>query len=226
MSRFVNFLNELSSNYGMGITAVDLDECLFKTFSKIYVINDETGKIVEKLNNQEFNTYKIQDGFSFDFREFRNAKMFRETSIPIPQTVNRIKRIFKNIDIRNSKVIFLTARSDFDDKNEFLNTFRDYDIPIDKIYVERVGNMKTGTIAEKKEKVILKYLSTGLYRRVRLIDDDLQNLKKFLSIENKIPQNIINKVKKKYNITKKESIKPIEFYALLVKKDGSILRIK
>lgn len=224
MSRFENYLTELSSEYGKGITFIDIDETIFKTFAKIYVMVN--GAIVKKLDNQTFNTYELQPGESFDFREFVDAKTFRKTSIPIPKTINRIKRMFKNINTRGSKVVFLTARSDFDDKNEFLQTFREHGIPIDNIYVERAGNVKTGTTSQKKENIVLKYLATGLYRRVRLIDDDMANIKGFLSIEKKLPQNIINKVKDKYRITGEENIKPIEFYGLLVKDNGSLKRVK
>lgn len=58
------------------------------------------------------------------------------------------------------------------------------------------------------------------------MDDDIANIKEFLAIEKKLPSSIINKVRDKYGITGEESIKPIEFYGLLVKKDGSLLRIK
>jgi len=224
MSRFKKFINELSSEYGKGITFVDIDETIFKTFAKIYVIVN--GAIVKKLDNQTFNTYELQPGESYDFREFIDAKTFRKTSIPIPKTINRIKRMFKNINIRGSKVVFLTARSDFDNKDEFLQTFREHGIPIDNIYVERAGNVKTGTTSQKKENIVLKYLATGLYRRVRLIDDDMANIKGFLSIESKLPQNTINKVKERYGIEGEESIKPIEFYGLLVKDNGSLKRIQ
>jgi len=223
MSRFNKYLNELSSEYGAGITFVDVDDTIFKTFAKIYVIFN--GVVVKKLSNQEFNTYTLKDGEEFDFREFRDAKTFRKTSIPIDKTIKRIKRMFLNIKKRDSKIILLTARSDFDDKNEFLNTFRDYGIPIDNMYVERAGN-KEGIIAELKKKIILKYLSTGLYRRVRLIDDDMANIKGFLSIEKSIPNDIINKVKEKYGINKKENIPVIEFFGLLVQANGSLKRIK
>jgi len=224
MSRFEKFINELSSQYGAGITFIDIDETIFKTFAKIYVMVN--GAVVKKLDNQTFNTYVLQPGESYDFREFRDAKTFRKTSIPIPKTINRIKRMFKNINIRESKVVFLTARSDFLDKETFLNTFRDHGIPIDKIYVERAGNIKTGTVAEIKARIVIKYLSTGLYRRVRLIDDDVANVKGFIAIEKKLPKEIIDKVKEKYGITGEESIKPIEFYGLLVKDNGSLKRIK
>ena len=222
MSRFENYLVELTSKYGAGITFIDIDDTLFHTFAKIYVMVN--GAIVRKLDNQTFNTYELQPGESFDFREFRNAETFRKTSIPIPKTINRIKRMFKNINTRESKVVFLTARSDFKDKNEFLNTFRDHGIPIDNIYVERAGNIKTGTIAEIKAKIVIKYLSTGLYRRVRLIDDDMANIKGFLAIEKKLSKDIINKVKERYGITGKENIKPIEFYGLKVLQNGSLKR--
>jgi hypothetical protein len=43
--KFKNFLNELSSIYGKGITFVDIDETIFRTFAKIYVIDKETKEI-------------------------------------------------------------------------------------------------------------------------------------------------------------------------------------
>lgn len=242
MTRYKNFINELSSIYGKGITFIDIDETIFRTFAKIYVIDKETKEIKLKLNNQEFNTYKLKDDEEFDFREFENAKIFNETSIPIEKTINRIKRMFQNIDKRGSKVILLTARSDFDDKETFLDTFRKIGIPIDSIYVERVGNFGANpaiykniiraygmpkSIADSKEKVIMNYISTGEYRRVRLVDDNLDNLKQFLKIEKNISKSIVQKVKTIHKIVDdNESIKPIEFYALQVMENGTLKRIK
>jgi hypothetical protein len=221
--RLQQYINELASEYGKGITFIDIDETLFKTFAKILVIKNN--KTIKELNNQEFNTYELQDGESFDFHQFENAKLFKETSIPIPQTIKRVKRMLKNIDIRGSKIIFLTARSDFDNKHEFLQTFRDNGIDIDKIYVERVGNKKTGTVAEKKKQVVLKYLKTGLYRRCRLIDDDMANIKTFIKIEKDLPQSIINKVKDHHNIPENENFPVVSFYGLLVKSAGNLKKI-
>jgi len=224
--RLRGFLNELASEYGAGITMIDLDECLFHTFAMIYVL--ENGKIVEKLNNQEFNTYKLKSGQSWDFREFRSAEMFNKTSIPIPQTVKRIKRMLKGIKStrKDSRIIFLTARSDFDNKDIFLDTFRKHGISVDDIYVERAGNDKSGTVAEIKKKVVLRYLRSGQYRRCRMLDDDITNIKEFLKIEKELPEDIINKVKIKYNIPESEDFPVIQFFGLLVKKDGSLSRIK
>jgi len=225
MSRFFSYINELSSIYGKGITFIDIDETIFKTFAKIYVLDKETGKLKRKLNNQEFNTYKLQDDEIFDFREFRSADLFNKTSVPIEKTIKRIKRMFQNINKRGSRVILLTARADFDNKETFLDTFRKIGIPIDNIYVERAGNMKTGTVSSNKEKIIKKYLSTGEYRRVRLIDDDIKNVKTFLKLKNKLPPAIIDKVRSIHHIEGEESIDPIEFYGLLVQSNGSLKKI-
>jgi len=217
-------LNELKSEFGSGISFIDIDETLFKTFSLIYVMKDD--KIIRKLNNQEFNTYELQPDESFDFREFRDAKHFRETSIPLPQTINRVKRMLQNIHIRGSKIIFLTARADFDDKHTFLQTFRDYGIDIDRVYVERAGNLKTGTIAQRKKRIVMKYINTGNYRRVRMIDDNLANIKKFLSLKDEIQEETLNRVREKHNIPEGEDFPVISFYGLLVTPSGKLQEIK
>ena len=71
--RLKRFVNELSSIYGSGITFIDIDETIFKTFATIKVLKH--GQVIKKLTNQEFNTYELQDAESFDFGEFRNAEM-------------------------------------------------------------------------------------------------------------------------------------------------------
>lgn len=222
--RLRGFINELASNYGKGITFIDIDETIFQTKALIYVMDGT--KVVKKLTNQEFNGYQLDDGQHFDFREFADAELFSHSSTPIPAVVNRIKRMFKNIDARGSKVVLLTARADFDNKEIFLQTFRNVGIPIDDIYVERTGNMKTGTTSQRKEKTVLKYIKDGDYRRVRLIDDDMNNIKGFLKTVNNLPQSIIDKVKKKHGITGEESIKPIEAYALHIDHSGKLRRIQ
>jgi len=222
--RFDDFLNELKSIYGKGITFIDIDNTLFKTFAKIKVIDDKSGKIIKELDNQEFNTFILPPDTHYDFAEFKNAELFNKTSIPIPKTIDRIKRMFVNISERKSKVVFLTARSNLDNKELFLETFRKYGIPIDNIYVERAGNLK-GTVSSNKKVIVLKYIATGEYRRVRLIDDDMKNLKEFLKLQNTLPESLINKIKKKYNITEVETIPVVEFFALQALPNGSLRRV-
>lgn len=228
--KFKQYLNELASDYGAGVTFVDIDECIFNTFAKILVRDKETKKIIRELDNQEFNSYQLKDTEEYDFIQFGSAKIFHDTSIPIPKTINRIKKMLKNIDANksNSKIVFLTARSDFDDKKLFLKTFEKYGIKMDKptVYVERSGNLKTGTIPERKKKIMMKYIETGLYRRVRLLDDHKPNVDILLELEKEIPQKIIDKIKKNFNIPEDEKFPVIQFFPLLVNPDGSLKRIK
>jgi hypothetical protein len=214
------------SKNGYGITFIDLDETLFRTFAKINVLKE--GKVIRKLSNQDFNAYKLGEGESFEFSEFEDAKLFNETSIPIEKTISRIKRMIQRIKETKSfsRIIVLTARPDFLDKETFLQSFKNQGIDVnDKnvFYIERAGNIKIGTIAEKKRNIVLKYLKTGIYRKCRMIDDDLANLKSFLDLEKNLPEEIIEKTRKEYALRIEE--KPITFYALRVDEKGNLERL-
>jgi hypothetical protein len=225
MSKFIGYLNEQKSKYGDGISFIDLDETLFYTKAKIHVIDKNTGELITKLDNQQFNSYKLKDNEKFNFDEFRDAKLFRATSDPITPMVDRIKRMIKMLkqNERGSKIIFLTARSDFDNKQEFLNTFRDLGIDVDfkpTVYIERSGNLKTGTVPQKKEQIILKYLKEAPYRRVRMIDDHMKNVTQFMSIVNKIPASILSNIRKSHNIPDGEPV--MTFYGLHIDQNGKL----
>ena len=182
MKTFKQFLDEAA---GKGLTIFDIDDTLFHTDAKVYVKKDD--KVVNTLDNQEFNTYKLKNGEEFDFGEFKSAKLFQQTSTPIGKMIKRAKAIIKKAIPKGSKVIMATARSDFDDRDTFLDTFRAHGIDIDKIYVERAGNLGLGSPAKNKKVVFQKYLKTGLYKRIRLFDDSKQNLNSFMSLAKKYP---------------------------------------
>ena len=170
---------------GKGLTIFDIDETMFKTKALVLVVKD--GKTIKKLNNQEFNKYKLKAGEKFDFGQFTNAKIFNQTSTPIARMINKVKAILKNATKAGSKVIIVTARPDFDDRELFLDTFRNQGIDIDKIYVERAGNLGSGPAAENKKVIFRKYLDKGIFKRIRLFDDAKSNLKAFLSLQNDYP---------------------------------------
>lgn len=221
--RLRTFLNEFSREKDFGtLVAIDIDETIFNTFAEIKVIKN--GKVVKSLNNQEFNTYKLQDGESFDFGEFRSAELFNKTSIPIPKTVKRIKRMLSSVMRGRPDIILLTARADFDDKETFLNTFRKHGIPIDQMYVERTGNQKTGTTDERKKKTLMKYLMTGKYTDVKLLDDDLRNVTSFAKMGKSLPQEVYDKVRQKNGLPKDEMV-TIHFMPLLVDDSGNLKRV-
>ena len=169
----------------MGLTIFDIDDTLFHTTAKIKVMKD--GQEVHSLTNQQFNNYQLKPGEQFDFGEFRDAKKFAQESEPIKPMINTLKRILQRAS--NTKVIMLTARADFDDKNTFLDKFQQHGIDMSRIHVHRAGNLPgDDPPAIKKAIWVRKYLNTGKYNRVNLIDDSMANLKVFKSLESEYPQ--------------------------------------
>lgn len=201
MISFKSFITEQTR--GKGLTIFDIDETLFQTQALVKVIKD--GKVVRSLDNQEFNTYKLKAGETFDFGEFRSAEVFSKTSQPIDKMIQKAKAIIKNAAAAGSKVIIVTARADFDDKKKFLETFRRYGIDIDNVYVERAGNLNLGSSAKNKRFIFHKYLRGGKYERVRFFDDAMSNITMFKALAKKYPN--------------------VKFEAYHVKHDGSIRKV-
>ena len=204
MKNFKEYLNEQYKNGGL--TIFDIDDTLFHTTAKIGVVKD--GKKIKDLSNQEFNNYKLKDGETFDFDQFKDAVKFNAESKPIGKMLDKAKIILKNSQKNPfSKVIIVTARSDFDDKEIFLDTFRKHGLDIDKIRVERAGKIgDIHDVAFKKVVIIRNYLLTKQFARVRLFDDSMSNLRAFLKMKNDFPN--------------------VSFEAYFAKPDGSVNVIK
>ena len=201
MKNFKTFLLEAQ---GKGLTIFDIDETMFITKAKVKVVKN--GKVIKKLDNQQFNTYKKKAGEEYDFGEFKDAKVFNRTSTPIARMINKVKAILKNAVKKGSRVIIVTARPNFDNKKLFLDTFRKQGIDIDKIYVERAGNLGGGPAADNKKVIFKKYLDQKIYKRIRLFDDAMSNLKMFLSLQKDYPD--------------------VSFEAFLAKENGSVSRVR
>jgi hypothetical protein len=201
MLNFKSFIVEQTR--GKGLTVFDIDETLFQTKAMVKIMKD--GKVVRSIDNQEYNMYKLKPGESYDYGEFRNAEVFQKTSVPITKMIQKAKAIIKNASASGSKVIIVTARANFDDKKKFLDTFRKYGIDIDKVYVERAGNLNLGSSAKNKRFIFHKYLRGGKYERVRFFDDAMPNLIMFNSLKKKYPD--------------------ISFEAYHVMHDGSIRKV-
>lgn len=209
---------------GKRIIFLDIDETLFRTFAKVHIIKN--GKTIKKINNKEFNSYKLQEGESFKFEEFKNGKLFQETSQPIIPSIRKTKEIIEKTKTQenvDTKIILLTAREDFYDKENFLDTFRKQGIDVDNknlVYIERSGNIQKGSVSEKKKQTILKYLETGKYTKCRIVDDDINNIKALEEIANNLSEEIIKKIVRINNIKKGEVI--INFKGFQVQKDESV----
>ena len=163
----------------------DIDDTLMHTTAKIKVVKD--GQVIRDLTNQDFNNYQLQPGEEFDFGEFRSAEKFRQESKPIVPMVKKLKAILSHAG--NAKVIMLTARADFDDKDTFLQTFHDLGIDMKRVHVHRAGNLPgNDPPAYKKAVWVRKYLDTKQYGHVRLYDDSMSNLRVFKELKKEYPQ--------------------------------------
>ena len=171
----------MDSKSKIDLSIFDIDETLFHTKAKVQVLKD--GKINKILDNQQFNSYKLKNGESFDYGQFKSAKIFKETSTPITKIIKKAKRIIHYAIRSGAKVIIVTARQDMDDKKLFKEAFEAQGIDIGKVYVERAGNIGKKTASANKVVIFKKYLDTVLYARVRLFDDDKNNLKAFMSLQ-------------------------------------------
>jgi hypothetical protein len=158
------------------ISFFDIDETVFNTFAKIIVKDKNTGKEITQLNNQEFNSYKLKDSEEFDFRQFGDAKIFKDTSKVINSVMKRIKEVFSD---KSTMIVFLTARADFNSNALFKDTFREYGLKVNdtRIRFELTGNLKMGTIPQKKKYVMKKFLDKFKPQEVAIYDDHMDNVK-------------------------------------------------
>jgi hypothetical protein len=181
MQKFSAFKSESHGN----LSVWDIDETLFQTKALVHVMR--AGKRVQSLTNKEYNTYKLKKGETYDFSEFKDAKLFNRTSVPIQRAIDKAAKTLKAYaNLPNSKVIVLTARSDFDDPHTFLNTFEKYGLNMRNVHVHRAGNLGLPA-AEAKRIYIKQYLDTGKFKSVSLFDDDVRNLDVFLSLKKEYP---------------------------------------
>jgi predicted chitinase/FMN phosphatase YigB (HAD superfamily) len=163
------------------LVVFDIDDTLVHTQTKVHVVKD--GTVVKSLNSHDFTHYKLQPGESFDFEDFRNAKDFFEKSKPIIPMMNQLKRDIST----GNKVVMVTARADFDDKELFLDTFRKYGVDIDKVHVYRAGNSKQGTTEERKKQIIDSLLNKDNYTKAIMYDDAKPNLHTFIELKKDHP---------------------------------------
>ena len=197
-----NFNTFSEATGGQGLTIFDIDKTLFTTDTKVHIKKD--GKIIKTLTG--FEKYTLKKGEEFDFGDFKSSKIFAQTASPIGRMIKKAKAIIKNATKAGSRVIFVTARADMDDKKLFINTFKAHGLDMSQVYVERAGNLGVMDTAKNKQTVFKKYLDSGKYSRVRMFDDAIANLKGLLSLKDDYPD--------------------ITFEAWLVSRDGRISKVR
>ena len=71
----------------IGLTIFDIDETLFHTKAKVQVSKE--GKIVKVLDNQQYNSYRLKKGESFNYGQFKSCLLYTS---PSPRD-NRVSRM-------------------------------------------------------------------------------------------------------------------------------------
>jgi GNAT superfamily N-acetyltransferase len=160
----------------------DIDDTLVNTDTRVNVVQD--GRVIKQLNSHDFTHYKLAPGESFDFGAFKDAREFFTKAKPIPGMIKQLK----NDIATGNRVIMLTARSDFNDRDVFLDTFRRFGIDMDKVHVYRAGNLAIKAATEEKKKIILKHLlGKEHFDKLIMYDDSVPNLNAFLSLKQEYP---------------------------------------
>lgn len=206
MKKFKDYIAEEKSYEKGTLTIFDIDDTLFHTTAKINVVKD--GKVVRELSNQEFNTYKLGAGEEFDFSQFKDAEKFNRESTPIKKMFDKARNILRSTERHpNNRVVIITARTNLDDRETFLDTFRKHGLDVDKIRIERAGNIGGGLFpAEQKAIIIRNILKTKQFSKVKMFDDSISNLAKFLKLKNEFDV--------------------VKFEAFLADKKGSVVKVK
>ena len=160
----------------------DIDDTLVNTDTRVNVVRN--GKIIKQLNSHDFTHYRLQPGEEFDFGAFKDAREFFTKARPIPGMIKQLKQ-----DIATgNRVIMLTARSDFNDRDIFLDTFRRFGIDMDRVHVYRAGNLAIKAATEEKKKIILRHLlGKEHFDKLIMYDDSVPNLNAFLSLKQEYP---------------------------------------
>lgn len=162
------------------VHAYDVDETLFSHGKKgkpnVQVhVKDASGKRVQSLSNQEFNTHKLQKGHSYDFSEFQSAKKFGETSSPNKKVIKHLQKKVK----RGENVHLITARSKFDDPKEFHGHLKKHGIDVPLHNIHYTGGMKGGDIGNKKVAVANAIAKQSGTKNIHMYDDAAKVHKSF-----------------------------------------------
>jgi GNAT superfamily N-acetyltransferase len=160
----------------------DIDDTLVTTNTRVGVVRN--GKTVKTLDSHEFTLYKKQPGEEFDFGAFRDAEDFFKHAQPIAPMIEQLK----NDIATGNKVVMVTARSDFNNKEIFLKTFEQWHIDMNKVHVYRAGNDQDPVpIDEKKARIIRRLLTGYPYNKAIMYDDSKPNLESFLKLHQEYP---------------------------------------
>ena len=171
---YIEFVNELMIHGKSSdkVLVFDVDDTLIKSNAKVYV--RKNGKIIKKLNTQEYNTYKPKPNEEFTYEEFGDLNKMLEADItPYFKTMEREYNKGVHISI-------LTARANKKLIHEFFIQKSNIDINPKLIFT--VGDdMSDLSVSEKKAKCIRTLVEYG-YKTLIFFDDNVENLNEVKSM--------------------------------------------
>lgn len=155
----------------------DMDETLYgHDHSKVRVhVNDKSGKRVQSLSNQQFNTHKLDKdkGHKYDFSEFGSSKTFQKSAKPLKKMIKHMKRQ----KARGYDTHIVTARADFDDKKHLAKQLNKHGVNItpkkdgSHTHLHRSGNEEGSDVGKKKQRVLSRLSKRHGYKKIHMYDD-------------------------------------------------------
>lgn len=166
------------------LSIFDIDDTLFRTQATVHIEKD--GKIIKSMSSHAYANYKMGPGEKINYSDFRSSETFAKSAQPVKLVFNTVKRMMDRMRGEHQRFIIVTARSDFDNKELFLDTFRKYGFDIDRSHVYRAGNIDMPSALAKKQ-IIARELQKHPYYNVRFFDDSTENLDAFLDLTHFFP---------------------------------------
>lgn len=155
----------------------DVDDTLIHTTANIWVMKN--GKHIKTITNQDYNTYKLKPGETFDYREFDDPKILSK------ETFTKYWETLKREYHKGTHISILTARGDTD---MIRNFFLQNGIDIKKELVFAIGDDRLGvhgSIQERKSQVIRHLYRLG-YSTIIFFDDNEENLRAAKQLEKRM----------------------------------------
>lgn len=177
---FKQFLNEYKQENKCYI--FDVDNTILTTDSKIYVLSN--GEVEKSLTPEEFNTYKLEKGQSFNFDDFRSSEVLHNTGKKTPywkiaQNVNdSIKR-----GTSKSEMYILTARpkGSKNDLFTYLKKMGLSELKMKNVYT--LGDRHADLTIAQLKKISLKQIKKHHTKAV-FFDDDTSNIELAKELKN------------------------------------------
>ena len=176
MKRFSDYIRNKK------IILFDIDGTLIHTTARIGV--KKNGKLLKKITNQEYNTYKLKSGESFDFKEFDDP--FILDNEKLTKYWDTLVREYR----RGSNIGIITARGDCNMIKKF---FSKKEINIDKDLIFAIDDPilgLSGTVQQRKAEAISMLYNRG-YTTFVFFDDNVNNLESAKALEKVFGINVI-----------------------------------